>query len=91
MWFFRVLMVQILEQKRRKAWEEVKATRGRQILKTVVRLFHVSSKSVSVRGENVEAVLHVLKYALKICTNDHFNLKCRLFLSILFWVYSAIL
>lgn len=63
--FFRVLTVQILEQKLRKAWEEVKATRGQQILKTVVWLFRVSSKSVSVRGENVEAVLHMLKYALK--------------------------
>ncbi|KAM9283885.1 nucleoprotein TPR isoform 5-T5 [Morus bassanus] len=31
----RVLMVQILEQKQRKAWEEVKATSGQQILKTV--------------------------------------------------------
>ncbi|KAM9283886.1 nucleoprotein TPR isoform 6-T6 [Morus bassanus] len=30
----RVLMVQILEQKQRKAWEEVKATSGQQILKT---------------------------------------------------------
>ncbi|KAI6063886.1 hypothetical protein LUU34_00108000 [Aix galericulata] len=33
----RVLMVQILEQKLRRAWEEVKATRGQQILKIAVR------------------------------------------------------
>lgn len=76
---FRVLMVQILEQKLRRAWEEVKATRGQQILKTVVWLIHVYSKSVC-KGENLEVTLHVLKIALKDVrqsANDHFNLKCR--------------
>lgn len=84
MWvFFRVLMAQILEQKLRKAWEEAKATRGQRIPKTAVWLLHVSSKSVSVRGENVEAVLPVLKYALKSKNTRQnakgdFKLKCRL-------------
>lgn len=81
---FRVLMAQILEQKLRKAWEEAKATRGQRIPKTAVWLFHVSSKSLSVRRENVEALLPVLKYALKsknIRQNakSDFNLKFRLF------------
>lgn len=77
-------MVQILEQKLRKAWEEVKATRGQQILKTVVWLFQVSSNFVFSKGENVEAVLQVLKYSLKSKNvrqnaKDHFNLKGRFF------------
>jgi len=57
---FRVLMVLILEQKLRKAWEEVKATRGQQILKTAVWLTLAASKSVC-KGKNIAVILYVFK------------------------------
>lgn len=44
-------MVQILEQRLKRAWEELKATRGQQIPKTVVQLFRVSSQSVCMGRE----------------------------------------
>lgn len=64
MWDFRVLMVQILEQRLKRAWEELKATRGQQIPKTVVQLFHVSSQSVYVGGGKCRSYFP----CVKICT-----------------------